>query len=1052
LKWIYKYLLAGLILTAGLSAHTAGADSIFSATPFTASDSLIFLIFSNDTIVIPRYSQPFIPVYHPNHQADTLKKSENTANSSTSNDLLAHGYISRGIQLGDARGLSLQSGMNLRIQGNFGPGITLSGVLNDQNSPLQPLGNTQTLNDFDKVYIRMEGPNFSSQIGDIQLSAPETNALATFDRKTNGIWFSANHGKWHSYAGGGFSYGNYNRQTIQPVDGKQGPYLLTGRNGESYILVLAGTEKVWLDGLLLTRGETNDYTIDYNSAELNFTNQHMLSLQNRVVVEFEYATDAYLGGYSFGKQLVSLQFGYGDTTSGFSWGVTGNLIQDDAHNPLGDISSDSLKTVLQNIPAPDGQIWLSTIVEDSSGDYSLAGDTLVYQGAGNGTHRARFTFVGTGRGSYEKLQNARGAIYYKYSEARGSFIPSRAYTAPDRQITSGYHLSYNSDRLKTWFKGALAEFNPNTYAAQSNPKRSPGWRGGIRYDLPTAMGKIGVRYEGENLAADFKPFQPAHQAEYYRNWQIKPRDRESDVFHQINLKWSRNNRSAASIDIAQFRRERQLVGVRYSSVGAIADTNHWGVTWNDRILNFQDHRSWQRHNWQVRWNFKQWFVGGKFESEAGQPDTLNYLNNSHVTNGFLLGYRFSTQNAILADYQRRTDIQIDSVANPRFLAWQVTGWTEYRDDYGIKLVFHPGEFLHGNGKLTYRRRYSDPEQPGIYNAFVLANSDIAGELLDQRLNYQSTFELNEERIPKFEYYYISVDTGYGNYSLDPVYGYIPNPGGSWLQQQAYTSQEERVRSILNHSAIRYNAKLPRLFPAGFSNAPVKFRANINLNRKARIDTNLVLQNHFAWQTEIKVNPISICKSFYYNNRYSESSNQLYVFGGEDAIQTSQELGSEWDVFSRGATIIRITRRTQFRSLVYNPIQDEDWAAWDFQAGQRWEVDSKQEIDSQIGYSHVVSNGTGDQIKGLDILFKHHWFILRRGRVEQSASWGQVTSDQTNIPYSILEGQQPGQNWEYKVNGSYRFTNAFQLQLNYSIRKRGLRNTEQYFRMEGRAYF
>jgi hypothetical protein len=43
------------------------------------------------------------------------------------------------------------------------------------------------------------------------------------------------------------------------VEGSQGPYKLKGQNGELYVLVISGSERVYVNGLLLERGENNDY-------------------------------------------------------------------------------------------------------------------------------------------------------------------------------------------------------------------------------------------------------------------------------------------------------------------------------------------------------------------------------------------------------------------------------------------------------------------------------------------------------------------------------------------------------------------------------------------------------------------------------------------------------------------------------------------------------------------------------------------------------------------------------------------------------------------------
>ena len=48
--------------------------------------------------------------------------------------------------------------------------------------------------------------------------------------------------------------GIYTNEQINPVEGVQGPYRLQGASSSPFTIILAGTEKVYLDGKLLRRG------------------------------------------------------------------------------------------------------------------------------------------------------------------------------------------------------------------------------------------------------------------------------------------------------------------------------------------------------------------------------------------------------------------------------------------------------------------------------------------------------------------------------------------------------------------------------------------------------------------------------------------------------------------------------------------------------------------------------------------------------------------------------------------------------------------------------
>jgi hypothetical protein len=181
----------------------------------------------------------------------------------------------------------------LQLEGKLTDQINLTAAISDQNVPFQPEGNTQQLQQFDRIYITLTHPRWNLSAGDVVLRNKPDYFLRYY-KNVQGAAVEANlvqgPGKRSSTtAAAGVAKGKFASIDIAPLENVQGPYRLRGPNGEQFIIVLANSERIYLDGRLMVRGFDFDYVIDYNQAEITFTPKHLITRNSRIKVDFEYS-------------------------------------------------------------------------------------------------------------------------------------------------------------------------------------------------------------------------------------------------------------------------------------------------------------------------------------------------------------------------------------------------------------------------------------------------------------------------------------------------------------------------------------------------------------------------------------------------------------------------------------------------------------------------------------------------------------------------------------------------------------------------------------------
>jgi len=217
--------------------------------------------------------------------------------------LNTNGSISRGITVGNNQNLVTNSNLDLQIVGNLSDNIQIRASLQDSNVPLQNGGYSQKMDEFDQIFMELFSTNWSVKAGDLFLEN-RTSRFLNFNKKVQGIsatlQFENEKSKTTIETAAALVRGQYAKSEFVGQEGNQGPYKLKGSGNQLYILIISGSESVYVNGRKLTRGEQNDYVIDYNSGEIRFTTLFPITSDMRIVIEYQYTDRNYTRFLGYG--------------------------------------------------------------------------------------------------------------------------------------------------------------------------------------------------------------------------------------------------------------------------------------------------------------------------------------------------------------------------------------------------------------------------------------------------------------------------------------------------------------------------------------------------------------------------------------------------------------------------------------------------------------------------------------------------------------------------------------------------------------------------------
>ena len=521
------------------------------------------------------------------------------AEASAGPGLRTTGSVTRGVVSGSNRDVSLTSGLRLELGGEVAPGVTVEGVLTDSDTPIVPEGTTQALSDFDRVYVRVDAPGASAQLGDVDLVLGGT-AFAPLSRKVQGAAASASLPRGGLVAGGRVEVagsavrGQYRSQELVLLDGVQGPYRLEGDAGERFVLVVPGSERVFWDGRPVVRGR--DYTIDYATGELTFTPERLVTAERRASVDFEYSA----GGYARTLAAADASVELWPAASGRARASVGARWLREADAPglgdalgLSDADLDALAAAGRGDVFVPGETRVPFDPASPAVLYARA-DTLLdgvrysifvpARAAADSVFRVRFTRVDAGTGDYRRVgQAANGLLYEWVGPGSGDYVARRRLPRPAaRQVLDlrgalapipGVELAgewaLGADDANTLSPSARTQAQASDLALRVAPQRVGRW------------GTVSGELRRRDRAAEFRSLDRVRRVDFARRWNLSrtgaPRtaallDTLGERLTEAELVWAPSLTSRASVQAGRvglegYRADRLAVDARLAEPG-----------------------------------------------------------------------------------------------------------------------------------------------------------------------------------------------------------------------------------------------------------------------------------------------------------------------------------------------------------------------------------------------------------------------------------------------------------------------------------------------------
>ncbi len=1016
------------------------------------------------------------------------------------------GVISRGITFGNRQDIFVNSVLNLQMDGKLSEKLNIRASITDQNIPYQPEGNTKLVQDFDNVFFQIYNENFSLAGGDIVLINPSSYFLK-YHRNVQGAEVSGKYAindqvRSESKLSVSVSKGKFSSYQLNVLDGIMGPYKIYGPDNENFIIILANSERVYLDGRILERGFNNDYVIDYNTAEITFTSRIMITRYSRVQIDFEYTNQAYsrtVVTASHHQNIKDLE-------------VSVNYFQekDNPNQPMTFELSDLDKGILSSVDPEQGNAtipgWDSIGYSEDRVLYKKI-DTMdvsgnvatIFQQSDNqdsAFYYVVFTEVTMGKGDYVRSSSGlNGKIYEWVSPidgmSQGNFIPMRVVPLPKKKQMISVNTAYNLGRNNKFFTElAISNHNDNLYN-----KSSDGLKGiAIKSGFITQEKKIGflpgyfftgqIDYEFNNK--DFRAVDRFRPVEFNRDWSYnKARDEglSNDNIFNVKAGIKKDNENFLSLGVSRRNKPGYVNGWQAYSDG-MYDMSRFHIQADFFMLNNDngfDHSRWLRYRIMTFLKTKYLYPGYEYRVDRNvitrsQTDSVIYSADNFEEHLFFLRNSDTLKTIFNASYSIRKD-----------------RWPEF-GEMVTRNIARTANLMVGTGRgkmgkldvnVTYRELayLGNNSTPDIKS--LLGRLDWSADFLKKHIRSEIMYAIGNGRELKREYVFIPVPLGEGTHTwrddnqdgkqdLDEFYLAINNDERNYIK--LFTPTDEYVLAYDNNLNYRLTLEMPRKWKNsnGIKKFLGRFSNNLNVSLKQktaddRFVDNLLFNHGGSFDDKLISYRDNIRNNLYFNRADPRYGFELLFFRLKNRQLLSNGFEARNTSNLKAISRLSINRDYNLRLTVGNSTVDN---SSDFLENRNYLINSKTltgtfewqptnsfRITTDYTFSDNVNDRSLEIIKEASVineaLVNFKYAKAANKNIDLSFRFTHIDftgEENSAVGYELLKALQPGKNITWTLSWQQKLFNGLQMNLFYEGRKSGDLDIIHIGRMQVMAMF